>query len=382
MTEALIRNKKLFKKLEIDHLLSIGKSEYAKEENSKYFHHNALFIGSKTREAANSSYGDYTPIFFYETAKIFGKDGGLAPDAMLLQVSIPDENGYCSYGLSCDYTKSATESAKIVIAQINKFVPRTLGNCFVHLDDIDYIILEDTPIPEIPAPVIGELEEKIGANCSSLINDGDTLQLGIGAIPFAVLNFLKQKKDLGIHSEMVSDGIVDLIQAGVITNKKKNLHPNKVIAIFLLGTKKLYEYADNNPIVIAQNDNMISINSAIQVDLMGQVNAEYINSKQFSGPGGQVHFVRGATMSNGGKSIIALPSTMVDEKISKIFFNFEAGVPVTTTRNDVDYIITEYGIAHLKGKTLRERAKLLIEIAHPKFREKLRKKAIEKFKIL
>lgn len=194
MTEALIRNKKLFKKLEIDHLLSIGKSEYAKEENSKYFHHNALFIGPKTREAANSSYGDYTPIFFYETAKIFGKDGGLAPDAMLLQVSIPDENSYCSYGLSCDYTKSATESAKIVIAQINKFVPRTLGNCFVHLDDIDYIILEDTPIPEIPAPVIGELEEKIGANCASLINDGDTLQLGIGAIPFAVLNFLKQKK--------------------------------------------------------------------------------------------------------------------------------------------------------------------------------------------
>ncbi len=194
MTEALIRNKKLFKKLEIDHLLSIGKSEYAKEENSKYFYHNALFIGPKTREAVNSSYGDYTPIFFYETAKIFGKDGGLAPDAMLLQVSIPDENSYCSYGLSCDYTKSATESAKIVIAQINKFVPRTLGNCFVHLDDIDYIILEDTPIPEIPAPVIGELEEKIGANCASLINDGDTLQLGIGAIPFAVLNFLKQKK--------------------------------------------------------------------------------------------------------------------------------------------------------------------------------------------
>ena len=186
LTEALIRNKKLFKKLEIDHLLSIGKCEYAKEENSEYFHHNALFIGPKTREAANSSYGDYTPIFFYETAKIFGKDGDLSPDAMLLQVSTPDEHGYCSYGLSCDYTKSATESAKIVVAQINKFVPRTLGNCFIHIDDIDYIILEDTPIPEIPAPVVGELEEKIGANCASLINDGDTLQLGIGAIPFAV----------------------------------------------------------------------------------------------------------------------------------------------------------------------------------------------------
>jgi len=366
-TEALIRNKKLFKKLEIDHLLSIGKCEYAKEENSEYFHHNALFIGPKTREDANSSYGDYTPIFFYETAKIFGKNGDLSPDAMLLQVSTPDEHGYCSYGLSCDYTKSATESAKIVVAQINKFVPRTLGNCFIHIDDIDYIILEDTPIPEILAPVVGELEEKIGANCASLIN----------------------------HSEMVSDGIVDLIKAGVITNKKKNFNPNKVIATFLLGTKKLYDYANNNPaielhpvdyvnnpIIIAQNNNMISINSAIQVDLMGQVNAEYINSKQFSGPGGQVDFVRGATMSNGGKSIIALPSTTADEKISRIVFTFEEGVPVTTSRNDVDYIITEYGIAHLKGKTLRERAKLLIEIAHPKFREELRKRAIEKFEIL
>ena len=372
LTEALIRNKKLFKKLEIDHLLSIGKCEYAKEENSEYFHHNALFIGPKTREAANSSYGDYTPIFFYETAKIFGKDGDLSPDAMLLQVSTPDEHGYCSYGLSCDYTKSATESAKIVVAQINKFVPRTLGNCFIHIDNIDYIILEDTPIPEIPTPVVGELEEKIGANCASLINDGDTLQLGIGAIPFAVLNFLKKKKDLGIHSEMVSDGIVDLIKAGVITNKKKNFNPNKVIATFLLGTKKLYDYANNNPaielhpvdyvnnpMIIAQNNNMISINSAIQVD-----------------------FVRGATMSNGGKSIIALPSTTADEKISRIVFTFEEGVPVTTSRNDVDYIITEYGIAHLKGKTLRERAKLLIEIAHPKFREELRKRAIEKFEIL
>lgn len=395
LTEALLRNKKLFKKLEIAHLLSVGKSEYAKEENSEYFRHNALFIGPKTREAANSSYGDYTPTFFFETAKLFGKDGELSLDAMLLQVSPPDEHGYCSYGLSCDYTKSATESAKIVIAQINKFVPRTFGNCFIHIDDIDYIIEEDTPIPEVQPPVVGEIERKIGEFCASLINDGDTLQLGIGAIPVAVLNFLKDKKDLGIHSEMISDGIVDLINLGVITNKKKNLNPNKSIATFLMGSKKLYDYADNNPaielhpvdyvnnpIIIAQNDNMISINSAIEVDLTGQVNAEYINSKEFSGPGGQVDFVRGATMSKGGKSIIALPSTAANGTISKIVFNFEEGVPVTTTRNDVDYVITEYGIAHLRGKTLRERAKLLIEIAHPNFREELRKKALEKFEEL
>ena len=392
LTEALVRNKRLFKKLEIAHLLSVGKSEYAKEENSEYFRHNALFIGSKTREAANSSYGDYTPTFFFETAKLFGKDGELALDAMLLQVSTPDEHGYCSYGLSCDYTKSATENAKIVIAQINKFVPRTLGNCFVHVDDIDYIIEEDTPIPEVQPPVVGEIERKIGEFCASLVRDGDTLQLGIGAIPVAVLNFLKEKKDLGIHSEMISDGIVDLINLGVITNKKKNLNPNKAIATFLMGSKKLYDYANdnpaielhpvdyvNNPIIIAQNDNMVSINSAIQVDLMGQVNAEYIDSKQFSGPGGQVDFVRGATMSKGGKSIIALPSTTAKESISRIVFAFDEGTPVTTSRNDVDYVITEYGIAHLRGKTLRERAKLLIEIAHPNFREELRKKALEKF---
>ena len=392
LTEALVRNKRLFKKLEIAHLLSVGKSEYAKEENSEYFRHNALFIGSKTREAANSSYGDYTPTFFFETAKLFGKDGELALDAMLLQVSTPDEHGYCSYGLSCDYTKSATENAKIVIAQINKFVPRTLGNCFVHVDDIDYIIEEDTPIPEVQPPVVGEIERKIGGFCASLVRDGDTLQLGIGAIPVAVLNFLKEKKDLGIHSEMISDGIVDLINLGVITNKKKNFNPNKAIATFLMGSKKLYDYANdnpaielhpvdyvNNPIIIAQNDNMVSINSAIQVDLMGQVNAEYIASKQFSGPGGQVDFVRGATMSKGGKSIIALPSTTAKESISRIVFAFDEGTPVTTSRNDVDYVITEYGIAHLRGKTLRERARLLIEIAHPDFREELRKKALEKF---
>lgn len=392
LTEALIRNKKLFKKLEIAHLLSVGKSEYAKEENSEYFRHNALFIGPNTREAANSSYGDYTPTFFFETAKLFGKDGELSLDAMLLQVSPPDEHGYCSYGISCDYTKCAAENSNIVIAQVNKFMPRTLGNCFIHIDNINYIVEQATPIIELKIPVIGEIEKRIGEHCASLIEDGATLQLGIGAIPDAVLSFLRHKKDLGIHSEMISDGVVDLVNLGVITNKKKNINTGKSIVSFLMGTRKLYDYIDNNPeielhpvdyvnnpFIIAQNDNMISINSAIQVDLMGQVNAESIGSKQFSGTGGQVDFVRGAAMSKGGKSIIALPSTAAKGTISKIVFTLDEGAAVTTSRNDVDYIVTEYGIAHLKGKSLRERAKALIEIAHPDFREELKRKAVGKF---
>ena len=392
LTEALMKNKELFKKTEIIHLVAMGKGEYAKKENSEYFRHNALFAGGTTREAANSSYGDYTPSFFFEMPELFKKGGVLNPDVTIIQVSYPDEHGYCSYGISCDYTKCAAENSNIVIAQVNKFMPRTLGNCFIHIDNINYIVEQATPIIELKIPVIGEIEKRIGEHCASLIDDGATLQLGIGAIPDAVLSFLRHKKDLGIHSEMISDGVVDLVNLGVITNKRKNINTGKSIVSFLMGTRKLYDYIDNNPeielhpveyvnnpFIIAQNDNMISINSAIQVDLMGQVNAESIGSKQFSGTGGQVDFVRGAAMSKGGKSIIALPSTAAKGTISKIVFTLDEGAAVTTSRNDVDYIITEYGIAHLKGKSLRERAKALIEIAHPDFREELRKKAVGKF---
>ena len=305
LTEALMKNKELFKKTEIIHLVAMGKGEYAKEENSEYFRHNALFAGGTTREAANSSYGDYTPSFFFEMPELFKKGGVLNPDVTIIQVSYPDEHGYCSYGISCDYTKCAAENSNIVIAQVNKFMPRTLGNCFIHIDNIDYIVEQATPIIELKIPVIGEIEKRIGEYCASLIDDGATLQLGIGAIPDAVLTFLRHKKDLGIHSEMISDGVVDLVNLGVITNKRKNIDT--------------------------------------------------------------------------GKSIIALPSTAAKGTISKIVFTLDEGAAVTTSRNDVDYIITEYGIAHLKGKSLRERAKALIEIAHPDFREELRKKAVGKF---
>ena len=369
LTEALMKNKELFKKTEIIHLVAMGKGEYAKKENSEYFRHNALFAGGTTREAANSSYGDYTPSFFFEMPELFKKGGVLNPDVTIIQISYPDEHGYCSYGISCDYTKCAAENSNIVIAQVNKFMPRTLGNCFIHIDNINYIVEQATPIIELKIPVIGEIEKRIGEHCASLIDDGATLQLGIGAIPDAVLSFLRHKKDLGIHSEMISDGVVDLVNLGVITNKRKNINTGKSIVSFLMGTRKLYDYIDNNPeielhpvdyvnnpFIIAQNDNMISINSAIQVD-----------------------FVRGAAMSKGGKSIIALPSTAAKGTISKIVFTLDEGAAVTTSRNDVDYIVTEYGIAHLKGKSLRERAKALIEIAHPDFREELKRKAVGKF---
>lgn len=393
LIDALLKNKILFEKLEIIHMVAMGKGEYAKEENKQYFRHNSIFAGATTRKAVNEEYGDFTPSFFFEVPRLFQKDGNLKPDTALIQVSLPDEHGYCSYGVSCDYTKAAAENADIVIAQVNKYMPRTLGNTFIHIDEIDYIVEHNEELIELKIPEIGEIERKIGEHCASLINDGDTLQLGIGAIPDAVLSFLKEKKDLGIHSEMISDGVVDLVNLGVITNKKKSIHNGKMIVTFLMGSKKLYNYINNNPevelhpvdyvnnpFIIAQNDNLISINSAIQVDLMGQINSETIAGKQFSGTGGQVDFVRGASMSKGGKSIIALPSTAAKGTISKIVFSLDDGATVTTSRNDVDYVVTEYGVAKLKGKTLRERAKVLIEISHPDFREELTKKVLEKFK--
>lgn len=395
ITEAMLRNKEEYEKVEIIHLVPMGKGEYAQEENQKYFYHNSFFGGGSTRKALNGTYGDFTPSFFFEIPKLFKKDGKLPVDVAIIQVSSPDEHGYCSYGISCDYTKGAAENAKIVIAQVNKYMPRTLGDSFIHLSEMNYIVAYDEPILQLVPPKIGEIEQKIGEYCASLIQDGDTLQLGIGAIPDAVLTFLKDKKHLGIHSEMISDGVVDLILAGVIDNSKKTIHKNKCVVSFLMGSPKLYDFVNNNPavelypvdyvnhpMIIAKNDNMISINSALQVDLMGQVNAESIGAKQFSGTGGQVDFVRGASMSKGGKSIIAMPSTAAKGRISKIVMNLDLGSTVTTSRNDVDYVVTEYGIASLKGKTLRERAKALIAIAHPDFRESLMKQALEKFQIL
>ncbi|WPC42411.1 acetyl-CoA hydrolase/transferase family protein [Clostridium sp. JS66] len=392
LIDALVENKENYKNVEIVHMVAMGKGEYAKEGMEKYFKHNSIFVGSSTRDAVNSGRADYTPCFFYEVPKLF-KDRYMPVDVALIQVSKPDEHGYCSFGVSNDYTKPAADCANIVIAEVNENMPRTMGDSFIHVSDIDYIVETSHPIIELNPPRIGEVEKAIGKYCASLVEDGSTLQLGIGAIPDAVLLFLKDKKDLGIHSEMISDGVVELVEAGVITNKKKTLHPGKIVVTFLMGTKRLYDFINDNPMVetypvsyvndptvIMKNYKMVSINSCVQVDLMGQVCSESIGMKQISGVGGQIDFIRGASMAKDGKSIIAIPSTAAKGKVSRIVPLLDEGAAVTTSRNDVDYIITEYGVARLKGKTLKQRAKELINIAHPDFREGLIKEYETRFK--
>lgn len=384
LVNTMVENKNQYKNVEIVHMVAMGKSQYTDPEMADHFRHNALFVGGSTRKAVNENRADYTPSFFYEIPRLFNEKY-LPVDVALIQVSSPDKHGYCSYGLSNDYTKSATEAAKLVIAQVNDKMPRTLGDNFIHISQIDYIVEKSEELIELPPPKIGEVEKAIGENCASLIDDGSTLQLGIGAIPDAVLLFLKDKKDLGIHSEMFSDGVVDLYEAGVITNSKKTIHKGKMVVTFMMGTKRLYDFIDNNPvvelypvdyvnnpIVIGQNYKMISINSCIEVDLMGQISSESIGLNQFSGTGGQVDYVRGASMAKDGKSIIAIPSTARRGKTSRIVPFLAEGSAVTTSRNDVHYVVTEYGIADLRGKTLRDRARALIEIAHPDFRNDLK----------
>ena len=363
-------------------MVAMGTAPYCQPGMEKHFRHNALFVGGSTRKAVEEGRADYTPCFFHEIPRLF-TDGCLPVDVAFIQVSLPDERGYCSFGISVDYTQPAAQAAKLVIAQVNKNMPYTYGNG-IHLKDIDFIVEKDEPLIELPPPKIGETERKIGEYVASLIHDGDTLQLGIGAIPDAVLSFLGEKKNLGIHSEMFSDGVVDLARKGVITNTKKTINPGKFVSCFLMGTRKLYDFVDHNedvlieavdytndPFVVAKIDNIISINSAIQVDLMGQTNSEMIGNRQFSGVGGQVDFVRGASRAKGGKAIIAMPATAAKGKISKIVPLLDEGSAVTTSRNDIDYVVTEFGIASLKGKTLRQRAKALIEIADPKFKASL-----------
>ena len=382
LTDELVNQAERLENVEIVHMVAMGTAPYCQPGMEKHFRHNALFVGGSTRKAVEEGRADYTPCFFHEIPRLF-TDGCLPVDVAFIQVSLPDERGYCSFGISVDYTQPAAQAAKLVIAQVNKNMPYTYGNG-IHLKDIDFIVEKDEPLIELPPPKIGETERTIGEYVASLIHDGDTLQLGIGAIPDAVLSFLGEKKNLGIHSEMFSDGVVDLARKGVITNTKKTINPGKFVSCFLMGTRKLYDFVDHNedvlieavdytndPFVVAKIDNIISINSAIQVDLMGQTNSEMIGNRQFSGVGGQVDFVRGASRAKGGKAIIAMPATAAKGKISKIVPLLDEGSAVTTSRNDIDYVVTEFGIASLKGKTLRQRAKALIEIADPKFKASL-----------
>lgn len=390
LVDAMVKNAPRYgwRDVQISTMVTLGKGEYTRKELKDCFKFNGWFASPGTRKCLEEGHGDFIPVFFYEVPRLM-RDGTFPIDVCLAMVSPPDEHGYCSLGVSSDYSMQAVRSAGLVIAQVNDQMPVVYGDTFLHVDELDVIVEHSDPLPEKQPPAITDTEREIGRYCASLIPDGATLQLGIGAVPDAVLQSLKDKKDLGIHSEMISDGVLDLYEAGVINNSKKAVNPGKMVVSFLMGTKRLYDFAEknpalemrtvdyvNNPVIVAQNSDMICINSALSVDFMGQIAADTIGRLQFSGAGGQVDFVRGAAMTLDGKgiSIIAMPSVTVKKdgkKISKITPELTPGTAVTTSRQDADYVVTEYGIAKLKGKTLKERARSLIAIAHPDFRDAL-----------
>ena len=380
--------------VEICQALTVGPADYVSPAMEGHLRVNSIFISDNIRKAVHEGRADFTPVLLAEYPLLF-KRGLLPLDAALIHVSPPDEHGFCSLGVEVGLTKTAAESARIIIAEVNEQMPRTLGDSFLHVSRLNYIVPVNYPIAELPmgGGEPSEIVEKIAGYIAELIPNAATMQLGIGAIPDAVLKFLFDKKDLGIHTELFSDGVIDLVNAGVLTNAQKTLHPGKIVAGFMLGTKELYDWADDNPLielhrteyvndpfVIAQNERMVAINSAIEVDLTGQVCADSIGPKLYSGVGGQLDFIYGASRSKGGVPIIALPSTNTLRNgavISKIAPLLKHGAGVVTTRNHVRYVVTEYGVADLYGKTIRNRARQLIGIAHPDFREDLSKQAQE-----
>lgn len=387
---ALEENYENFKNLEIISMLTLGDSPWVRPEMKDHFRLNCLFASPSNRKAISNGICEFTTSHFYEIPDII--ENYIKPRVSIVMVSPPDEHGYVSFGTTVDYTKGTTDYCEVVIAQVNKYMPRTFGNSIKHVRDFTYFVEIDEPLPEVKDVEITETEMKIGKYCASLINDGDCLQLGIGGIPNAVCAQLWEKKDLGLHSELVGDGVVDLLEAGVINNSKKQSKAGRTVLGAAFGSSKLNKYLNNNPSVefhpidyvnnpsiIARNDNVVSINSCLQVDLLGQVVSDTVGLNQFSAVGGQVDFVRGATMSKNGKSIIAMPSTAKKGLISRIVPIITEGSAVTTPRNDVNYVVTEYGIAQLKGKTLKERAKALIKIAHPRFRPHLIIEYIKRF---
>jgi len=383
LVEALMRRAPYVHDVEIVHMMTMGCAPYAAPEMAPHFRHNAMFIGPNVRDAINDGRADYTPINLSEIEELF-ESGAMPIDVALVELCPPDSHGYCSFGVGVDTSLTAAKCARYVIAQINDQMPRTYGDSFIHVSDIDVIVESSRPLCEAKSAKIGETQIVIARNVAGLIDDGAVLQTGVGGIPDAVLPLLTDRKDLGVHSEMVSEGVIPLIEAGVITGARKNFKPRKIILGFALGTTKLFEFVDNNPIFefhptsytnspifIARNDNMVAINSALQVDLTGQVCSDSIGCHFYSGIGGQVDFIRGAACSKGGKPIIALCSTAKSGDVSRIVPTLSSGAGVVTSRGLTRYVVTEFGVAFLHGKTVRERAKALIEIAHPKFREEL-----------
>lgn len=362
-----------------------GPADYCTPGMEGHFQSSSNFLGDTNRKAAQEGRVEYLPMYYYETDAFYRRE--FQPDVFFLMVSAPDEAGLCSFGLGADYSVACAQSAKKVVVQVNPSMPWTYGSTF-DLSDATVILEWDEPIAEISMGTPGQLEQQMAQYIAPMIQDGDCLQLGIGGVPDALLAYLMEKKDLGIHSELFSDGVVDLCRAGVITNRKKNCHTGKLVANFLLGSRKLFDFVDHNPDVlvlpvgitndpyeIAKNDNMVSINSCLQVDLFGQVNSETIRGREYGGIGGQVDFVRGARLSKGGRSIITVKSTAKDDTISNIVCSLPPNTIVTTSRYDVQYVCSEYGIVNLYGKLVSQRAEALIHIAHPKFREALRQQA-------
>lgn len=387
LLEALASRKDELDNVEVIHALLLGEDPLSKLEMETHFRHNALFVGPADRRAVNEGRADYIPIFCYQMPELF-RSGILKLDAAFLHLSPPDARGFMSYGVECAVSKSAAESAKIVVAEVNDKMPRTLGDSFIHVSQVDKIVEISKELPDLTVSQFTEVEEKIGNFIGELVEDGSTIQLGIGGIPNAALKAMADKKDLGVHTEMISDGIIEGIESGLITGAKKTLHFSKAVTTFLLGSRKVYEYVNDNPVfeihpvdytnhpsIVARNEKMVAINSAIEVDLTGQVCSDSIGTKIYSGFGGQVDFMRGAALSKGGKPIIALSATTKNGEASKIVPYLKQGAGVVTTRADVHYVITEYGVAYLHGKNLRERALALIVIAHPKFREELENEA-------
>ncbi|RJR30064.1 MAG: GNAT family N-acetyltransferase [Candidatus Latescibacterota bacterium] len=383
LVNMLIERGKSIADHETINLIELGTTPYAEAVLSKPFHQNAFFIGANVRGAVNEGRAEYTPIFMSELPWYL-RSGRLRIDTAFIQVAPPDNYGFCSLGVSVDIVKAAAENAKLVVAEVNRRMPRTLGDCFIHLKDIDHIVESDVPLPAWLPPEPDEVADRIGQNVAHLVRDGATIQAGIGMIPNAILSHLRDKRDLGVHTEMFSDGIIDLVETGVVTNARKTLHQGKIIATFCMGTQRLYDFVDDNPLIefhpcdytndpflIARNDNMVSINAAIQIDLTGQVCADSIGEYFYAGIGGQVDFVRGAARSKGGKPVIVLPSTAKKGTVSRIVPFLDQGAGVVTSRGDVAYIATEYGICNLHGRNLRERALALIGVAHPDFRDEL-----------
>ncbi len=376
--------------IEIVHLHTEGEAPYAEPEYSDTFHTNALFVGANVRKAVNEGSADYLPIFLSEVPGLFRRNI-LPVDMALVQVSPPDKHGYCSLGVSVDASRAALQCAEKAIALVNPNMPRTHGDGIFHASRFNALVESEEPLHELALPEPNEVEQKIGRNCAGLVENGATLQMGIGAIPNAVLQALHGHKDLGIHTEMFSDGVIDLVERGVVNGKNKTTHPEKIVAGFVMGSRKLYDFVDDNPMlamldiayvndtaVIRKNPKVTAINSAIEVDITGQVCADSIGTYHYSGVGGQMDFIRGASLSEGGKPIIALPSTTAKGE-SKIVPYLKQGGGVVTTRAHVHYVVTEYGVANLYGKNLSQRARALVEIAHPDHREELERAAAERF---